>query len=349
MSWLAQNYEKAALGAAVLIAGGVAFLGFSKMNGVEDEFSEGLKGSGNNKTEVPLAGAIPKVRQSMQLKRIWDQELVGDRKVDLFTGLPLFVSRDNPEEPIDLPMDDPVHPPIPNTWWLKYRLDPGFADSPHRDPDGDGFSNLEEFEAQTDPSSAASLPDLLAKLMYVKDESVIWSLRPSYGIEGKFPFKYEDTKGRTNRVRATEAVSPGDTFFSKEPLKGRFKMLSSEVREELDPKTNYKKKVTYVKIEDQRPNKKGTVYEFPAPLSDLRRDDFIQYDRTAVFSLQALGLGGNEFKVEEFTEFTLPPDKGTKTYKLAAVTPESVKVEYTDENGEVQSVDIPKGGLPTMP
>ncbi|MGD7651724.1 MAG: Amuc_1099 family pilus-like system protein [Verrucomicrobiales bacterium] len=348
MSWLAQNYEKAALGGAVLVAAGVAFLGLSKNSGVDDDFAEALKGGGNNKTEVPSAGEIPKALQSLKLTRAWNAEVVGDRKVDLFTGLPLFVPRDNPENPIDLPMDPPVHPPIPNTWWLKYRLDPGFADSPHRDADGDGFSNIEEFEAKTDPSSSSSVPELLAKLMYVKDESLMWSLRPSHGSEGKFPFKYEDDKGAKNKVGFSDMVGPGDTFFAKEPMKDRFKFIGSEVRKEMDTRANYERKVTYVQIEDQRANKKGKIYEFPAPLSDLRRSDFLQYDRTAVLSLQALGMGSSEFKVEELTEFTLPPETGKKKYKLVEVTPQSVKVEYLKEDGSTNTVVIPKGGTPTL-
>ena len=345
MSWFAKNYEKAALGGSVAAALGLAFLGYSKLSGVEQDFGAGLKGQGNNNAAVRDADLIPKTLASLKLDRTWNQALDGDRPVDLFTGIPLFISSVTPEKPIDLLKDAPVHPPIPNVWWIENRLDPGFADSPNRDPDEDGFSNLEEFNAKTDPNSAKSIPSLIAKLMYVKDESLGWVLRPGYGSDGSFPFNYQDTKGAVNKAGAADMIAPGGLFFAKGPMMNRFKLLGSEVRKELNKKINIEMDVTIVRIEDQRPNKKGVIYEIPAPLSEERKNEHLKYDRTAIFSLEALGLNGKEFKVEENTKFALPPDSPKKDYLAKIVTPESVTVEYTNPAGETKTFRIGKGGL----
>lgn len=349
MSWFSKNYEKAALGGAVVVALGLAYLGWSKFGGVDDDFGIGLKGAGNNKTEVAGAERIPMAMQSMKLDRTWKQALDGDRPVDLFTGIALFVKSSDPEKPVDLLEGDPIHPPIPNTWWIENRIDPGFADSPDRDPDGDGFSNREEFEAKTDPNASKSFPSLIAKLMYVKDESLAWVIRPGYGSEGKFPFTYEDSKGRKNRVKAAEMIGSDELFFATEPMKGRFKLLGAENRKELNKKINIEMDVTIVRIEDQRPNKKGVVYELPSPLSEERKNEHLKYDRTAVLSLEALGLAGKEIKVEENTAFALPPGGAKKDYFLKSVTPEAVTVEYTDAAGSRQTVEIRKGGFASAP
>ncbi len=349
MSWFSNNYEKAALGGAVVLALGLAYFGWSKYGGVNEDFGLGLKGAGNNNTAVPDAQQIPMTMQSMKLDRTWKQALDGQRPVNLFTGIALFVAKSAPDKPVDLLKDAPVHPPIPNTWWIDNRLDPGYADSPARDPDGDGFSNREEFDAQTDPNSAKSHPPLIAKLMYARDESLVWVLRPGYGSDGKFPFNYEDGKGGKNRITAAEMIGPGEIFFSKEPMKGRFKLLGAEVRKELKPKINIEMDVTIVRIEDQRPNKKGLVYEFPSPLADdERKNDHLKYDRTAVFTLEAVGKAGTEFMVEENTTFALPPDAAEKNYLLKSVTPDSVTVEYPDAAGNRRSVEIRKGSFPTL-
>ena len=345
MSWFAKNYEKAALGGSVAAALGLAFLGYSKLSGVEQDFGAGLKGQGNNNAAVRDADLIPKTLASLKLDRTWNQALDGDRPVDLFTGIPLFISSLAPEKAIDLLKDAPLHPPIPNTWWIENRLDPGFADSPNRDPDQDGFSNLEEFNAKTDPNSAKSIPSLIAKLMYVKDESLGWVLRPGYGSDGSFPFNYQDTKGAVNKTGAADMIAPGGLFFAKGPMMNRFKLLGSEVRKELNKKINIEMDVTIVRIEDQRPNKKGVTYEIPAPLSEERKNEHLKYDRTAIFSLEALGLNGKEFKVEENTKFALPPDSPKKDYLAKIVTPESVTVEYTNPAGETKTFRIGKGGL----
>jgi hypothetical protein len=349
MSWFSTNHEKAILGAAVAGALGLAYLGWSKFGGVDQDFGTGLKGAGNNNSAVAGADLIPKALQSMKFDRTWTQAMDRDRPVDLFTGIALFIKSSDPEKPVDLLKDAPVHPPIPNIWWLENRLDPGFADSPDRDPDSDGFSNKEEFTAKTDPNSSKSHPPLIAKLMYLKDESLIWALRPGYGSQGAFSFSYKDGKGRTNRVPAGAMVKPGELFFPKPPMTNRFKLLGHEVRKELNKRINVEMEVTYVRIEDQRPNKLGTVYEIPSPLSEDRMNEFRQFDRTAVLSLEALGLNGKEFKVEENTAFALPPDAPQKDYLLKTVTPDSITVEYPDAQGNRKTVEIKQGSIPNFP
>lgn len=349
MSWFSKNYEKAALGGTVVVALGLAYLGWSKFSGVDDDFSTNLTGAGNNVTAVAGADLIPKALQSMKLDRTWEQALDGERPVDLFTGIPLFIKSSEPDKAVDLLKDAPVHEGIPNTWWLENRLDPGFADSPNRDPDSDGFSNKDEFLSKTDPNNGKSHPELIAKLMYVKDESLWWALRPGYGDgAGAFAISYSDGKRQVNKMPAGEMVKPDGIFFPKAPMANRFKLLGSEVVREVNRSTNTEMDITYVRIEDQKENKKGTVYKLPAPLAEGRLKEFLQYDRTAIFSLEALGKNGVEFKVEENTAFGLPVESPKKDFLLKKVTPESVTVEYTNAQGERKTVMINKGGLPQL-
>lgn len=348
MSWLSKNYEKAALGGAVVVALGLGYLGWSKIGAVETDFAKPPGSAGKGNPAVPGADLIPKAKQSLTLDRTWNQALDGERPVDLFTGVPLVIKSSEPEKAIDPIKDAPIHDPIPNIWWLENRIDPGFADSPSRDPDGDGFSNLEEFNAKTDPNDNKSIPELLAKLKYVKDETLTWALRPGYGSNGEFPFSYADNKRQANKVPAGEMVKPDGLFFPKGPMANRFKLLGSEVRRELNKRINLEVEVTYVRIEDQKPNKKGKVYEIPSPLSEERMNEFAQYDRTGVFTLEALGQGGTEFKVEENTTFGLPPSSTKKDYLLKEVTPDKVVVEGPDGKGGRKTVEIPKGSMPTM-
>ena len=348
MSWFSKNYEKAALGGAAVLALGLAYFGWSKFSGVDVDFDINLRGKGNDNSAVAGADLIPKALQSMKLDRTWKQALDGERPVDLFTGIALFIKSSEPEKPVDLLKDAPVHPPIPNTWWLEHRLDPGFADSPNRDPDADGFSNLDEFNSKTNPNNAKSHPELIAKLMYVKDESLVWALRPGYGSNGEFPFSYMDNKRQENKMPTGVMVKPGELFFPKGPMAERFKLLGSEVRKEMNTKIKLEMETTYVRIEDQRPNKAGTVYEIPSPLNEDRINEFRQFDRTAILSLEALGLSGKEFTIEENTTFALPPSSPKKDYLLKKVTPESITVEYTDPKGSRKTVEINKGSMPRL-
>lgn len=349
MSWLNKNYEKATLAGTVVVALGLAYLGWSKLAGVDETFSTPIPGDGGGDIAVKEADLIPKALQSMKLDRSWTKATDGDRPVDLFTGIALFIKSDEPEKAVDPLEDPPIHPPIENIWWLNNRIDPGYADSPSRDPDGDGFSNLEEYKGKTDPNNGKVIPNIIAKLMYIKDDSITWYLRPGFGDGGKFPFSYVDNKNNRLKTPAEAPAGPGDLFFDKAPLQNRFKMVGSELIKKLNEKINMEMEVTIVTVEDQRPNKKGKLYKIPAPLPEDRRNEHLQYDRTAVFSLEALGLNGKEFKVEENTAFALPPGAATKEYLVKEVTPNSVVVEYPDQGGTRKTVEITKGTTPTIP
>lgn len=347
MSWISDNYEKTLAGGAIAVALGLGYVGWNGLKAVDEDFSAGLKGSGSNNTAVVGADMIPKAEQSLGLKRVWERGRdPQDRSVDLFTGVPLFIKSSAPDKAIDLEKDPPVHPPIPNTWWLEARLDPGFSNAPELDPDADGFSNLEEFEAKTDPQNLHDFPTLIHKLRFVKDESLAWVLRPSWGQIGAFPMAYLDNRRGVNRITAADPVKENELFFRKGVQAGRFKLLGSEVRKEVNPQMNIETEVTWVKVEDQRPNKKGKVYEFPAPLGEDRQNDFLQFDRTAVFVLEAVGQGANEFKVEENTRFALPYDAKDKDYLVKSVTPEKVVIEFKDSEGAPRTVEIQKGAMP---
>lgn len=343
MSWLSQNYEKAAVGGAAVIALGLAVLGWSKVGGVDRDFYGNDSQAGNRDASVAEADRVPQAKASLQLNRVLGQGDTNGRLVDLFTGVPLFVDRDAPTKGIDLPTSPPVHPPIPNDWWLTHKLDPGFADSPHRDADDDGFTNLEEFEALTDPNDPKSHPPLVAKLRFLRDESLQWVLRPGIEDDGGFAFEYGDNQGGSNRAPVSRVVKPGETFFSDGVMKDRFKLLGSERREEINPRTNAPENRTWVRIEDLRENKKGRIYEIPALFPRDRQDEFAQYDRTAVFTLEAIGQEGTEFRVEENTTFSLPPASGANDHLLKSVTPENVEVEFPAEGETPGNIVIPRG------
>ncbi len=349
MSAISKSYEKALLGGSVVVALALAYFGWSRFGQVDADFDNKLTGSGNSSVSVKDAELIPKAKALHGADHGWQQMMDDKRPVDSFVGIPLFV-RSGSTDPVDPIRDEPIHPPIPNTWWLENHIDPGYSDSPAKDPDNDGFSNMEEFTAKTDPNDPKSVPPVIAKLSFVRDESVEWVIRPSYGDgAGKFPFNYQDGKGFKNSTGAANMIAPGGLFFANEPMKERFKLIGSEVRKEMNKATKVETDVTWVKIEDQRPNKKGTTYEFPAPLSENRMLEYRKYDRTAVFALQALGQNNKEFKVEENTAFAVPEGAAKKDFFLKSVTPSSVTVEYPAADGTRKTVEIPKGGVPKMP
>ena len=58
---------------------------------------------------------------------------------------------------------------MPDAWELKYGLNPNDPSDAKKDLDGDTFTNLEEFEAKTDPTNPESHPDFLDFLALASD------------------------------------------------------------------------------------------------------------------------------------------------------------------------------------
>lgn len=345
MSWFSANYEKAVLGGAAVIAIGFAYTGWSKIGSIEEDFNNPPDGPPQvHNPAVEGAEAIPMAVQSLDLARTHQQAKDPEgRAVYLHTGVALFLKRDGTNKPIDIVSGANIHPGIPNHWWIEHEIDPGYANAPDRDPDGDGFSNREEYLGDTDPNDDGNHPPLITKLRFVEEKSLVWVLKPSFMAQnGAFPFEFNDGQGRKNRRGAADMVNPGDVFFDEEPAKGRFKLLGHEDRKIKNEAINMEENVTFARVQDLKANKGGRIYEIPAPLKNRDVKKHLQYDRSAVLRLEALGLGAEKWEVEENTRFALPSDAPEKEYLLKEITPDRIIVEYVDANGEKKPMPIEK-------
>jgi hypothetical protein len=346
MSWISKNYEKAAIAGAVAVGLGCGYFGFQSYASIDDRFTHTLSGPrpSNSDPSVAQAEDVPGALNSRSMSHVWEQHQFEDRPVNLFTGVALFVRRDS-AEPVDLlKSKNPVHPPITNDWWLTYELDPSFADSPKRDSDGDGFSELEEFNAKTKPTDPRDHPPLITKLTYVADESRTWRLEFSSDIgAGQYQFKYvdRDATGRAGANR-TDFIAAGAKFFvDGTAAVNRFELVEVTDVQKENPTTGTVETVKIARVRDLKPNKNNEVFEVPRQMRN--RGAYDRQDRSAVLVLKAVKEGANQFKVEENTSFSLPSGQTEKPYKLIKVTPESIEVEYPAADGSRATIVIPKG------
>jgi len=350
MSQLPKNFEKILLGVGGVAAVAFAGLGFMKSSAVDADFGRTAPTSGKEEISVPEAEKTSKAVSSLTGNReITQGQDEKGRPVDLFVGLPIFINKRDLNKPVDPREGEPVHPPIPNKWWIETGANMTFANSADRDDDSDGFTNREEFEGETHPVNAKEHPPLVNKLVYVKDESTMWYVQ--FGLESggrwapRFVGVTPDKKTKLqNRVSAVEMLAPGDNFFKEGEFTNRFKFTGLEERKVKSERTGLEQNVKFALYEELKPNKKGDKYESQAGLPDAELEAKAYYDRIAVLDLRAIGFAGKEFKVEERTKFALPPDAPEKNYMLSKVTPQGVEVTYTDADGKTQTREIPKGG-----
>ncbi len=96
---------------------------------------------------------------------------------------------------------DTDHDGLPNDWEKKYGLNPADPSDAAKDADGDGFTNLEEFQAKTDPRDPKSHPDYLDSVTVaggVRRTSLPFYFNTVMPIPGghRFTFQRMDEKGR---------------------------------------------------------------------------------------------------------------------------------------------------------
>lgn len=352
MSWIKENYHIAALGGGALVLAGLGYLGYSANQAENEAFDANNPpkktdvSSGGGENAKGLTASLTKVNPVEQ------QKMKSGRPVDLFTSVNLYTRDGRVDDLLDLlTMSEPVHPPIPNQWWVDHRIDPSYSDSPQRDQDGDGYTNLEEFEAKTDPNDPKSIGDLIEKLEVVSVESDMWLLlfKSVLGEGYQFDLLYKPFGGRaqTNRIPASDAIAKGDTFFKEDPGKDRFKLVDIEAREEDGP--TGRRPRNWAIVEDLSEKKKGQKYELKFNLPAKERPLETQYDHTVIFRLNAIGEEGNQFKVTESGTFSLPAGGEEQTYKLVEVKlepagpavrkAESVVVQY-EQDGETKTREI---------
>ena len=352
MSWMSDNYEKVIFGGGAVVALALAFFGWRVSSGVEDELVNPATGRGKDFVAVAGAEKLPGVISSMQSPHQWQQAVIDERPLDLFTGIALFAKKDS-SDPVDLWKDPPVHGSIPNRWFLDNRIEIGFADSAQRDPDRDGFKNLEEFDAGTLPNDPKSHPALIAKLTYVSQEVKEWLLMFSMDIgadQNQFKYIHQDRPGKQIGMGMNQMAKPGDILGFKEPGAGdgRWKLLKVEEKEMMNERTKTMETLKFAVIEEQKANKKGDVFEVPRKMPNAEKPKHIRRDRKAVLELRAIGFTGKTFKVEERTTFALPPGGKVKNYFLKEVTDESATVVIAEEDGQKKTVVIPLGQFPDL-
>jgi len=288
--------EKVLLGLAAVIAVALIVLGVLSVLSLGKKF---------NATEAKLKDLsvmegklrAEKASESLSAPPVWEGAKIGGRKVDLITSIPVFKINGH-KELVDLYEEkgEPVHPPIPNRWWLNHDVDPSYKDSPQRDADQDGFSNLEEFKAKTNPSDSKSYPELVDKLSVVKHEAKEFKILYSSEIgEDQNQFKYFDKTVKRSGLRSQYIAAGGD-IFEEEALKGRFKLDKIETRE--IEKNGFTRQQKFAVITDL---KKGVSFEIPK----ASKNDFLSKDYKVTFKLKALG-SGQAFTLDENSRFDLP-------------------------------------------
>jgi hypothetical protein len=193
-----------------------------------------------------------------------------------------------------------VHPPVPNEWLEQFNLPIADADVLTQDADGDGFTNLDEWQGHTNPIDKNSHPDYLTKL---KLKSF---------TEEPFRLKFSSWVGDTFAINTIDLKQP--TLFLKvgDVITGtRFKIVKFTEKYEPD-KYGTNMDVSELLLEQEDGKDRLTLVKEKVAMSP-------ESVATFVYTWPA-GGERREFEARKDQEFSLKPQEEIK-YKLIDVQP----------------------------
>ena len=202
MDWLKKNYERAILAVAILaLIGSSVFIVMGSMD-FPTTFATRNSSKRPDNTIKPLPiEVLQTAAQAVDKAKIWTSH-----DGSLFISRPYVLLNNELIDPLAAGKD--LHAPITNAWLIKYDLPYWEGDIKDQDPDGDRFSNLEEFVNNTDPLDAKSVPPYWTKLRLAKFISKPFRLKfTGTPDEGQtFTINAIDGKSRTQFLQLGQMI-----------------------------------------------------------------------------------------------------------------------------------------------
>lgn len=303
------NYEKVLLGIAAVIALGVA----GYLVWTSQSFSERLvRRSGNSKNDPgqPPTALVDATIKRLTEKITWVSPVINGKPVPLNKSVLLVKKGD---QLFDLQLEEPqFRPPMTNSFLVQNDLpnilSPNIGDL---DADGDGFTNLEEFNAKTSPRDAKSHPPFTNKLVLKRRITYDYIVKLN---SSSSPYQVQRLKPEPKK---SVFVSPGDEFgFDRDVI--RFKVIGFEAKKTEDA-TVGEKDVSELTMLDKATNKEFKVVRgSETNLAEYEAEfEFLLGDRPTrtvkkgdTFQIPGIGTTYRLLEIEEASAVIQPVDGG---------------------------------------
>jgi hypothetical protein len=292
--------------------------------------------------EKPFAGEVPVDRIEQATARAasdpqaWNAPIRSNKPVPLFKSVLLLLKNSEPDNIIDMFTETPpIRPPMTNKWLREANL-PKIGESAaylipnvgELDADGDGFTNLEEFEARheadgrdvngTNPIDPKSHPPITDKLTLAERVAhnyriILRSSSPPFQIAT------QDAKKKNWFINEGGRFGDGDRF-----LAGKL-----EKKVVPDPKLG-EKDVSELEVED-------TVRKTKFPLILGVETNLADYEAVFDFHLKVQ----EQVKCMKGESFRIPSAPDT-TYKVIDIQEDSAVISPLDSGGNAEKQIIIK-------
>ena len=208
-----------------------------------------------------------------------------------------------------------VHPPVPNEWLEEFGLPIAEGDVLSQDPDGDGFTNLDEWQGHTNPTDKNSHPEHVTKLK-LKSFS-----------EEPFRLMFSSSSGETFGINTIDLKQPTQFLKVGDTISGtRFKIVKFNEKHETNPTTGGDVDVSELLLEHGETHTQLTLVKEKVAMSPESVATFVYTWGEA-----------REFQVRKDQEFSLKPQEEIK-YKLIDVQPTKAVIVNSQKPNE--SIEI---------
>lgn len=308
MDWLKKNYDISLLALVTIVLLASAGLVFVQSPIAPVTIGAATPASNSKETiPPPDFDAITKAQAIVASPKLWNEKSAdGRERGALFVSRPYLLKDGKLIDPIE--GQEQLHAPITNAWLIKYSLNYAEINIKEQDPDNDGFTNLEEFEAQTDPTDPASAPPAIYKLKLVKYEAkpfrLLFQGDPS-GDGVEFQINAKELKGsaKTQFKRIGESIENAP-----------YKILKYEKKEVFNERTKVMDDVSELVVQNT---------ETEAAIILVRNKE--TNDPTSFGEFLNL-LNNETIKLKKGEEFTVKPDVNT-SLKLIDISNESAQIQ----------------------
>lgn len=304
LDWIKANYDRAAVIAAALFLFISAFCIWWSAIQFDRELVTRLPPRAKPASQPPVAVELDRAAEQLRAPSQWK----ASTRSGLFVPEKHFIGADGLPATLE---NTQVHPPVPNEWFEKYGLPIEDADVLDQDPDKDGFTNLDEWQGNTDPTKKDSHPDYSTKLHLISATEEPFRYIFSSRIKEKFGINDIDQSGPTQFLKVGDIIR--GTEFKIVKFTEKFERnqygINEDVSELLLEHPNSTAQVTLVK---------GKVATSPQSVA------------TFIYTWGSR----REFEVRKDQEFPIATAEGDRTYKLIDVQPGRAVIVRTEKPSE---------------
>lgn len=166
---------------------------------------------------IPVKDIEEATQHAVADAKSWSAPVRNNKPVPLFKSVLLVLKG---EEIIDMFVEQPpIRPPFTNKWLRDNMRNMEYLvpNVDELDPDGDGFTNLEEFNGGTDPNNPSSHPPITDKLFLVQriEHKYLVTLKSSGDPPYQVTVTTEDGRRRGSFVEIDKPFGVGGRFVAK--------------------------------------------------------------------------------------------------------------------------------------